>query len=96
MQRFYALFHLLFFLSFRGDYSKKLYITHHRYVVTCFGIPTSQIWEPLMVKNTPFEMNWLGFFFAPCVYLDRQIWHKEIDVFSYPRSTFQRNSAPAA
>ena len=66
-------------LSFLGDYSKTLHITHHRYTFGV-GIPTTQIWEPLFVKNTRCELNFPGWLFAPCVHLDRMWWHKGIDI----------------
>ena len=43
-------------LSALGGYSERLYVTRHRYWFG-LGIPTSQIWEPLFVKCTPWERN---------------------------------------
>ncbi len=76
-------------LSAFGGYSTRLYVTRHRYT-SGLGIPTSQIWEPLFVENTPWEMNFLGWFFAPCVHLDRRAWHKEIDCLEVFRETEDR------
>lgn len=66
-------------LSAVGGYSERLYVTRHRYWFG-LGIPTSQIWEPLFVKNTPWERNVPGWIFAPCVWVDRRWWHREIDI----------------
>ena len=66
-------------LSALGGYSERLYVTRHRYWFG-LGIPTSQIWEPLCVKNTPWERNVPGWFFAPCVWVDRRVWHRDIDI----------------
>ena len=66
-------------LSALGGYSERLYVTRHRYWFG-LGIPTSQIWEPLFVKNTPWERNVPGWFFAPCVWVDRRVWHRDVDI----------------
>ena len=66
-------------LSASGGYSERLYVTRHRYRFG-LGIPTSQLWEPLFVKNTPWEMNVQGWLFAPCVWVDRRVWHRDIDI----------------
>ena len=71
-------------LSVLGGYSERLYVTRHRYRFG-LGIPTSQLWEPLFVKNTPWEMNVPGWIFAPCVHVDRLWWHREIDVMEFFR-----------
>ncbi|MBR4190475.1 MAG: hypothetical protein IKQ55_11005 [Kiritimatiellae bacterium] len=71
-------------LSALGEYSTRLYVTRHRYKFG-LGIPTSQIWEPLFVKYTPWERNLPGWLFAPCVWLDRRVWHREIDILEFFR-----------
>ena len=65
--------------SASGGYSERLYVTRHRYRFGP-GIPTSQLWKPLFVKNTPWERNVPGWIFAPCVWVDRRWWHREIDI----------------
>ena len=66
-------------LSASGGYSERLYVSNHRYRFG-LGIPTAQLWEPLFVKNTPWEMNVPGWIFAPCVWVDRRVWHRDIDI----------------
>ena len=71
-------------LSALGGYSERLYVTRHRYRFG-LGIPTSQLWEPLFVKNTPWEMNVPGWVFAPCVWVDRRVWHRDVDIMELGR-----------
>ena len=66
-------------LSALGGYSERLYVSRCRYRFG-IGIPTSQLWEPLFVKNTPWEMNVPGWVFAPCVWVDRRVWHRDVDI----------------
>ena len=66
-------------LSASGGYSERLYVGSHRYRFG-LGIPTAQLWEPLFVKNTPWERNVPGWIFAPCVWVDRRVWHRDVDI----------------
>lgn len=66
-------------LSASGGYSERLDVGSHRYRFG-LGIPTAQLWEPLFVKNTPWERNVPGWIFAPCVWVDRRVWHRDVDI----------------
>ena len=68
-----------FVLSYFGHYSSYAVITGGtRLAGSGWPIRDAYVWEPVGIHFIPFECNFLGGCYIPCVLADRAWWHKNI------------------
>ena len=69
-----------FGITTHGEYSQRMYSSGRYEWIP--GIPARDIfiWMPAGVRRDKYESNFLGWFFAPAIWLDRKYFHRDWNI----------------